>query len=151
MSTDENIKCILTEQVNAYRMLLDILQQERECLLHLNAPEVETLSKEKDTVVLKLKLLEEERIRLVKSFVAEHAIDEQAAFQTLSKVTGDDSFQRLRMQLISLLQSITELNGFNRVLIERSVTVVKNSLNFLGSIGVTVQSNKSGSRLSREA
>ncbi|HYA85699.1 MAG TPA: flagellar protein FlgN [Nitrospirota bacterium] len=150
MSTDENIKTILTEQVSGYRTLLDILQRERECLLHFNAPEVETLSKEKDTVVLKLKLLEEERIRLVKSFVAEHDVDEQAAFQTLSRVTGDHSFQRLRMQLISLLQSITELNGFNRVLIERSVTVVKNALNFLGSIGVTVQSSKSGSRLTRE-
>jgi len=151
MSTAENIKSILTEQVNGYRTLLNILQRERECLLHFKAPEVETLSKEKDTVVLKLKLLEEERIRLVKSFVAEHAVDEQAVFQTLSKVTGDDSYQQLRMQLVSLLQSISELNGFNRVLIERSVTVVKNALNFLGSIGVAMPSNKVGTRLSREA
>lgn len=151
MSTADHIKAILTEQVNGYRTLLDILRRERESLLHFNAPEVEALSKEKDTVVLKLKLLEEERIRLVRSFVWEHAVDEKAAFQTLSDVTGDDSIQRLRLQLISLLQSITELNGFNRVLIERSVTVVKNALNFLGSIGATVQSNKSGSLLSREA
>ncbi len=150
MRTAESIRSILTEQVNGYRALLDILQRERECLLHFNALKVETLSKEKDTVVLKLKLLEEERIRLVKSFVAEHAVDEQVVFQTLSKVTGDDSFQQLRIQLISLLQSITELNGFNRILIERSVTVVKNALSFLGSIGVTVQSSKSGSRLTRE-
>jgi flagellar biosynthesis/type III secretory pathway chaperone len=151
MSTAELIKSILTEQVSGYRTLLDILQREREYLLHFNAPGVEALSKEKDTVVLKLKLLEEERIRLVRSFVAEHAVDEQAAFHTLTEVSGDDSFQRLRLQLISLLQSITELNGFNRVLIERSVSVVKNALSFLGSMGVTVQSQKAGSLLSREA
>jgi len=151
MSTAELIKSILTEQVSGYRTLLDILQREREYLLHFNAPGVEALSKEKDTVVLKLKLLEEERIRLVRCFVAEHAVDEQAAFQTLTEVSGDDSFQRLRLQLISLLQGITELNGFNRVLIERSVSVVKNALSFLGSMGVTVQSQKAGSLLSREA
>ncbi len=151
MSTAEHIKAILTEQVDGYRTLLDTLRRERECLLHFNAPEVEDLSKEKDTVVLKLKLLEEERVRLVRSFAAEQAVEEKAAFEALGRVTGDDSFQRLRLQLISLLQSITELNGFNRVLIERSVTVVKNALNFLGSIGATVQSNKSGALLSRKA
>jgi len=151
MSTAENIKSILTEQVDGYRTLLETLRRERESLLHFNAPEVEALAKEKDTVVLKLKLLEEERIRLVRSFVAEQAVDERGAFETLSRVTGDDSFQRLRLQLISLLQSITELNGFNRVLIERSVTAVKSALSFLGSIGVTVQSSKAGSLLSREA
>jgi len=151
MNTADHIKSILTEQVSGYRSLLEILRRERESLLHFNAPEVEALSKEKDTVVLKLKLLEEERIRLVRSFVSDHAVHENTVFQVLREVTGDDSFQRLRLQLISLLQSITEMNGFNRVLIERSVTVVKNALNFLGSIGATVQSNKSGSLLSREA
>jgi flagellar biosynthesis/type III secretory pathway chaperone len=151
MTTAEHIKAILAEQVSGYRTLLELLQREREYLLHFSAPGVEALSKEKDTVVLKLKLLEEERIRLVRAFAAEQSVDEHAAFEALTRATGDESFQRLRLQLISLLQSISELNGFNRVLIERSVTVVRNALNYLGSIGVTVQSTKAGSILSREA
>jgi flagellar biosynthesis/type III secretory pathway chaperone len=151
MTTAETIRSILIEQVNGYRTLLDILQRERACLLRLNALEVETLSKEKDTIVLKLRLLEEERIRLVSAFVAEQAIAEEAIFTRLDEVTGDDSFQRLRLQLISLLQGITELNGFNRILIERSASVVKNALNFLGSFGLAVPPSHKGALLSREA
>ncbi len=150
MSETDSIKAILTDQVAGYRALLDILQREREHLVRFNAVEVENLSKEKDTAVLKLRLLEEERVRLVRSFVAEQKIDERDAFPTLARVTGDESFQRLRLQLISLLQSITELNGFNRILIERSAVVVKNALAFLGSFGLDAASRR-GALLSREA
>lgn len=151
MKTASAIKAILSEQVEGYRVLLDILQRERACLLRINAEEVETLSKEKDTIVLKLKLLEEERIRLVASFVAEQAIDDAAAFKRLTEITGDDSYQRLRLQLISLLQSISELNNFNRVLIERSASIVKNALTFLGSFGLATPASSKGALLSREA
>jgi flagellar biosynthesis/type III secretory pathway chaperone len=150
MNASENIKAILMEQVLGYKTLLDTLQRERQYLMHINPNGVEALSKEKDTIVLKLKLLEEERIRLVRIFAANHAIAEETAFKKLSEVTGDDAFQRLRLQLISLIQSIMEFNDFNRILIERSSAVIKNALNFLGSAGINVNANK-GSLISREA
>jgi flagellar biosynthesis/type III secretory pathway chaperone len=150
MSIVDNIKTILSEQVTDYRTLVDILRRERECLVHFNPVGVETLSKEKDTIVLKLRLLEEERSRLVRAFAASHEIEDQAAFQKLVEVTGDDTFPRLRLQLTSLLQSIMELNGFNRVLIERSSSVVRNALNFLGTLGVNVNTNQTGAHFSRE-
>ncbi len=151
MNTAANIKAILVEQVEGYRELMKILQRERESLVHFNAKNVESLSKEKDTVVLKLRLLEEERIRLVGAFAADEAIAEEDAFRRLVEQAGDDSFQRLRLQLISLLQGIMELNGFNRILIERSAAVVKNALNFLGSVGVAAPATGKGAMLSREA
>jgi len=151
MSRSNNIRSILTEQVSGYRTLLDILQRERACLLQFDPHAVEALAKEKDTIVMKLKLLEEERIRLVRAFTEEHGIVDKAVFSKLAESAGDDSFQRIRLQLISLLQSIMELNGFNRVLIERSTAVVKNALNFLGSIGVKVQTNNYGAYFSRKA
>jgi len=151
MSTSESIKTILTEQITGYRALLDILRRERECLVHFNAPGVEALSKEKDTIVLKLRLLEEERGRLVSLFASERAIGENVALQRISEITGDESFLRLRLQLISLLQGVTEFNEFNKVLIERSAAVVKNALSFLGAMGATPQTRTTGTLLSREA
>ena len=150
MSIVDNIKSILSEQIAAYRTLVEILRRERECLVNFNPAGVESLSKEKDTIVLKLRLLEEERSRLVRAFAESHTIGDQAAFQKLVEVTGDDTFPRLRLQLTSLLQSIMELNGFNRVLIERSSSVVRNALSFLGSIGVNVSTNQTGGHFSRE-
>jgi flagellar biosynthesis/type III secretory pathway chaperone len=150
MNLAESIKSILTEQVAAYRTLLEILRRERECLVHIDPAGVETLSKEKDTIVLKLRLLEEERIRLVQAFARNLGINEKSALEKLAEVTGDNDFRRLRLQLISLLQGIMELNDFNRVLIERSSAVIKNALNFLGSLGIKMQGNSRGALLSRE-
>jgi len=151
MNRTDDIKSIMTEQVGGYRDLLDILQRERACLINFDPRGVETLSKEKDTIVMKLKLLEEERLRLVRDFAEDHRLADKEIFPKLTELANDDSFQRLRLQLISLLQSITELNNFNRVLIERSASVVKNALSFLGSIGVTVQAKNAGALISRQA
>lgn len=151
MSTEQNIKNILSEQVGGYRTLRDVLRREREYLVRFNAPGVEALSKEKDTVVLQLRLLEEERIRLVSAFAADRKLAEDLSLQRLAEITGDGAFQTLRLQLVSLLQGIAELNEFNRVLIERSSSVVKNALQFLGSLGVNLNSKNSGTRISREA
>jgi len=150
MTTVARIRTILTEQIAGYRTLLEVLQREREYLVHFDPAGVEALSKEKDTIVLKLRLLEEERIRLVRSFSVEHGSAEENAFAKLVEITGDDTFPRLRLQLVSLLQGIMELNEFNRVLIERSSSVVNNALNFLGTLGITTHS-AGGGLISREA
>ena len=151
MSIEQSIKNILSEQVGGYRTLMEVLRREREQLVQFNAPGVEALSKEKDTVVLQLRLLEEERIRLVGVFAAERKLAGELSLQRLAEITGDEMFPKLRLQLISLLQGIVELNEFNRVLIERSSGVVKNALQFLSSLGVKPKGNNIGTRISREA
>jgi flagellar biosynthesis/type III secretory pathway chaperone len=151
MSDLESIKSILADEVVVYRTLLDILQREREYLVHLNAAGVEALSKEKDTVVLKLRLLEEERVRLMAGLAAAGVVPAGASLQELSGRTGDEDFHALRLRMLSLLQSISELNEFNRILIERSSGVVKNALNFLGAFGMNVSPKAAGTVLSREA
>ena len=151
MNLAQSIKSILSEQVAGYRTLIEVLRRERECLIHVDPTGVETLSKEKDTIVLKLRLLEEERIRLVRTYAKNLAIDERSALDKLADVTGDNEFRQLRLQLISLIQGIMELNDFNRVLIERSSIVIKNALNFLGSLGVNLNAQHKGALCSREA
>jgi len=150
MSIEQSIKNILSEQLSGYRTLMEVLRREREHLVQFNAPGVEALSKEKDTVVLRLRLLEEERLRLVRAFAADRTLTEDLSLQHLAELTGDEEFHKLRLQLISLLQGIVELNEFNRVLIERSSGVVKNALQFLGSLGVNHATKNTGTRISRE-
>jgi hypothetical protein len=151
MKTVDNIKNILIEQISNYQMLLDVLQRERECLISFNSATGETISKEKDTIVLKLRLLEEERTRLVIKFATENGIKDNINLQKLYELTGDISFQSLRLQLISLLQGIAELNDFNRILIERSMNFIKNVTNFLDLFGMNLNSKGIGKILSKEA
>jgi flagellar biosynthesis/type III secretory pathway chaperone len=150
MKTVASIKSVLLEQIGGYRMLLEVLQRERECLISFNSAGVETISKEKDTIVLRLRLLEEERTRLVIKFTAENGIKGDLSLQKFYELTGDVSFKTLRLQLISLLQGIAELNDFNRILIERSMNFIKNATGFLDVFGLNLNSKDTGAILSKE-
>lgn len=135
----EKIKGILEQQIGGYKELLQLLQKEKQCLMGLEAEAIEELSKQKDTVVLKLRLLEQERIRLLDKAPAEYAVGGGTGgllgLREIAARTGDVAFQTLRVQLICLLQSIAELNEFNRILIDRSLAVVNGSLESLGVTG----------------
>ena len=150
MRSVDCIKNILTEQINGYRTLLALLQRERECIVNLNAGAIETVSKEKDTIVLRLRLLEDERKRLLDVFTAETKNNDTMTLQRLYEVTGDKDFQSMRLQLRSLLQSIEELNAFNMILIGRSLSFINSSMNFLGSFGVDMQQKTTGVIFSKE-
>jgi len=151
MNTADRIKKILGEQIETYRTLLEVLQRERECLVHFNPEGVETLAKGKDTIMLKLRLLEEERIRLVQAFACEQGITEEMTLKKLHIATGDADYATLRSQMLSLIQAISEFNEFNKILIERSVNFVRRNLVFLDSFRMTADRKKTGAVLSREA
>ena len=130
MKIDDGISTILTEQIRVYKILHTLLQNEKTCLLDVDAGGAGEIAKEKDTLLLRLRLLEEERIRLVRE-----CFGEQVSLRRLHELTGDDAYLEIRSVLISLVQSIGELNEFNRVLIERSLNYFKNMANFLGCSG----------------
>ena len=149
MKTADSIKDIIFEQINGYLSLLDILRREKECLINFDAAAVEHISKEKDTAVLRLRLLEEERIRLASRLGRDKKIEGDISLQKIYELTGDTDFQMLRLQMISLTQGISEINQFNRILIEHSMHFVRNAANFLGSFGL--KGLERGAVLSREA
>ncbi len=150
MRTLDMIKNLLHEQINSYRTLLDLLQRERESLINLDAGGVEAISKEKDTVIIRLRLIEEERVRLVGKFLAENRLDPHLSLQKIVEETGDETLRILRLQLVSLLQSIGELNAFNMVLIGRSLNFIKHSMAFLESFGLDIDQLSTGRIFSRE-
>lgn len=150
MKTIDKIKNILSSQVAGYNAFFDLLHREKECLISIKPAEVERLSREKDTLVLRLKLLEEERIRLVSLFSVENKLPGDINLKKIAEFAKDEELQKLRLQLVSLVQGISELNEFNRVLIERSISFVKNSVNFLALLGVGAIQNSSGMTFSRE-
>jgi flagellar biosynthesis/type III secretory pathway chaperone len=55
MTSEKAIESILKEQINTYKMLYDLLKKERECLVHIDAEKVAEISKEKDTVIMRLR------------------------------------------------------------------------------------------------
>ncbi len=128
MMPDEAVIKILNEQINVYKMLVDLLQ--RACLPELNGLGVEALSKEKDTLITRLRLLEEKRMRLfMKHFNGD------VSLQKLGELTGDDIFMEIRSKLLSLLQSIEELNQFDGLGHFLNYIKLETTVGFLGLSG----------------
>ena len=150
MTSDKAILNILEEQLRSYKIFHDLLIKERECLVKIDPEMVEEISKEKDTVIMRLRLLEEERQRLVSKFVDENNIDGAVNLNELGRITGNDNYKTLRSQLLSLLQSIAEINKFNSILIDRSIHYLKMTSNFIGSFTHQDITKTSGVMLSKE-
>ncbi|UCH81546.1 MAG: flagellar protein FlgN [Nitrospiraceae bacterium] len=150
MTSDQAIISILTEQVNSYRILLDLLKEERKGLVNLDAEKIEHISKEKDTVVMRLRLLEEERVRLIGEFAEHNGIEKDITLVTLGELTHNELIPELRSRLLSLLQSIEEMNRFNTVLIDRSLQHVRTSSSFFNSFSTEHTPPNTGVLLSKE-
>jgi hypothetical protein len=154
----ETIKKVLNEQVQGCRLLLELLQREKVYLVNLQVDGIEALTKEKDILVLKLRLLEEERGRLLDRFVLENFPDipnegfasQRISLLKLAELTGEIIFLEIRSNLISLSQGIKELNDLNKVMIDRTLSFINKNNNFLGMWYPGTAPNEKGRLLSRE-
>ena len=145
MNPEEALAKILNEQVNGYRELLELLQRERQDLIDVNAGAIEELYKGKDVLILRLRLLEEERIRLMRD-VGSNTM----TLKALAEKTGNSAFLELRSKLTSLVQAIEELNSFNRILIDRSLGYLKTNAHFFNIFGMNEGRPQKGMLLSKE-
>ncbi len=114
-----------------FETLLHILQKEKFSLLNLEMEGICEIVKEKDTALLKIKLIEEERQRLLKTLGLEGS-----KIINLYEETKDIYFNEIHSSLLSLMQSIDELNCFNRILIDRSIDFLKIKMKFLECRGI---------------
>ncbi len=150
MISCQAIVSILKEQIEGYKALFALLQRERECLIHIDTEKIEEISKEKDTTVMRLRLLEEERIRLTRKVAEDNGITRDISLQELEMLTGDNTFSALRSKLLSLLQSIEEMNKFNGILIDRSLKYIKINTNFFSSFMTDLNPKNKGIIVSKE-
>ncbi len=135
---------ILSEQVEGYKRLAELLKKERICLLNFDAEGIEELSREKDTLLLRLRLLEEERKRLLAM-----APDGKEDLTECSQ-SEHGSPEEIQSTLRSLIQSIGELNEFNRVLTDRSMNYINSTNNFLRTFGIEGEKKARGALLAQE-
>lgn len=150
MTSDTAIISILKEQVKTYRVLHDLLSKERTCLIEIDAEKVEAISKEKDTVIMRLRLLEEERQRLIRQFTEDNGFSRDINLDELGRITGNSAFSDLRSSMLSLLQGIEEMNRFNSILIERSLNHIKTTTNFFSLFRKEHNQQSKGVLLSKE-
>jgi flagellar biosynthesis/type III secretory pathway chaperone len=132
-----SIKAILQEQEKCCSALVALLQKERARLVDFDATAVEEIGKEKDILLLRLRLLEEERQRLTSRIAAEWPSlrEGEVTLRAIAERAGDPELAGIRLKLVSLVQSIEDLNDFNRRLVDRSLSSVRTAMGFFNAFG----------------
>ncbi|GBE01024.1 flgN protein [bacterium BMS3Bbin06] len=136
------IVAILEEQVRGYLALYDLLKKEKTAILSFQPSVIEEMAKQKDTIVLKLRLLEDERERLL-GLTRDW---KRMSIHELYELTGDERLPGVRSQLLSILQGIEELNEVNRIMIERASRHVSASSRFFNTYGLNTEKRPAVSR-----
>ncbi len=131
----KELKEALQSLIKLHDELVTLLQQEREALILFYPSEIERLAREKDMLLMKIRLFEEERIKLMDKITRINNYPENMTLSKLVEITGDEEYRELGLKLLSLVQSVIELNEFNKILVERSSRHVNSFLNFLENNG----------------
>jgi len=132
----EHLLEILDKEVKLYRALLDLLQIERQCMIDLSLDKLHECHNQKETIILDLKVLEESRSDIVNSLKN----GQHPEVPTLSKIIEmapsryRKGLESCRSNLVSLINSIREINQINGILAERAINYTRNSLSFLNRL-----------------
>lgn len=136
------LKDILKAEIKSYEELVSILQKEREALISFTPDQIEALSREKDMIIMKIKLFDEERVNILSKISSQLQINKNINISNLLDITKDDDLRDLGYKLTSLVQTVNDLNEFNKILIEKSSRHINSFLCFLESWGVTPLNNR---------
>lgn len=157
MSDTSAIAKILGDLTDGYVRLRDLLDRERRSLQEFDERAVAEISKEKDTILFRIRLLEEERLRLIRNFAQANPdvgrpaqVNLKRIIELSSSSQAEGSLEGLRSGLIDVIKNCVELNSINKVLIDRSLQYIKNSTRFFDTLGACPARGRSGTLLSKE-
>lgn len=134
----DNLSEVLEEIVEGYSALVDLLQRERRFIIENSLNELHDCIKQKETMILKLKMLEDSRISLtvrLAGFFEAETKDITLSYISDSTVEPYSSiFKNYRSKLLSLTQTIRDVNRENKNFIEVSMDTLKESFKFLNDM-----------------
>lgn len=161
----KNLEKCLDGLIKVYRQVLNVVRKEREILIAANLDELNENNKTKETMLIKARQLEADRIQVAKAFALAEGLSESTRLLEFANHMGGESGDRLRnMQSVLelLLKRVRELNVQNEVLVNSALEKVTGAM---GSIcnslkdkptykktgGVTNRPTESGQLVSKEA
>ncbi|MFQ5454944.1 MAG: flagellar protein FlgN [Nitrospirota bacterium] len=136
---EESIKLItiLKEEITLYQIFLDLLERERNIVAHFSLEDMYENNNQKETVLLQIKVLEESRISLVESFG--EILDIPREEITISMLCAyiyepyRTELKECHQRLSALINSIKEVNQVNSILIDRSISFLRDSFSLINS------------------
>jgi len=126
---------ILNREIELHKELLSCIQQDRCLIIDLRVDDLFENIKRKETLIVKIKMLEESRISLVEQLSPHFEIPHQPL--TLSDLVSvieepyRSALNTSRSTLRALIKSIQEVNQGNTLIVKDSIFYFNRSLDFL--------------------
>ncbi len=128
---------LLMDEVGLYQSLLAVYQDERQALLSFALDNITATSKKKENLILKVKILEEQRIHIIDQIAEslKHPASDLTLTRLAEKVDIRYSYKlsTLGAELSSVLEEMGALHRANRSLITHSQGLVSGSLALLNN------------------
>ncbi|MBI5191916.1 MAG: flagellar protein FlgN [Nitrospirae bacterium] len=132
----ENLLEILEKEVDVYHEFLSILQVERQYMVDLSLDKLHECANHKETIILNLKILEESRVDVTGMIQDEYHSGPLTLLMiiNIAPMRYKKALESCRSNLLSLVNSIREINQINGILAERAVNYTRTSLTFLNRL-----------------
>ena len=129
---------LLEQETELYQALLAAIDEEKRAVISSNLTKLNETTKVKENLLLKLRILDEQRSHLLRK-LADLLGESKAALslKKLSQMVEIPHASRLeccRTKLISLIANIQAANQRNRDLFSHSLELVKGSMNLLNNL-----------------
>lgn len=134
----EKLFGLLEHTTELYQALFGVVQKEKDAVAGLNLQQLNEACKAKDNLLLKLRILEEQREQLMDKLAGVlNCEPHEVSLTQLSNLVEEPYAARLRAcstQLLSLIQNLQEANRHNKMLLSHSLELVKGSYNLLNNV-----------------
>ena len=128
---------LLEHATELYQSLFDVVQQEKEAVVGLNLKQLNQACKAKDNLLLKLRILEEQREQLMDKLAADFDCSSQEISLTrLSQWVEEPYCGMLRERsndLLALIQALQDANQQNKILLTHSLELIQGSYKLLNN------------------
>lgn len=129
---------LLEHAAELYQSLLAVVQKEKKAVMGLNLNQLNKACKAKDNLLLKLRILEEQRAQLIGRLAVDLGCSPQELSLTkLSQLVEEPYAGRLRdrsTDLLALIQTVQEASQKNKTILSHSLELIRGSYNLLNNL-----------------
>ncbi len=129
---------LLTHATELYQSLLGVVQNEKDAVVGLNLKQLNEACKAKDNLLLKLRILEEQRQHVMDRVADELGCSSQGLTLTRLAQQVDESYARRLLDrstdLLALIQILQDVTQQNKSLISHSMQLIQGSCNLLNNL-----------------
>jgi len=131
----EDLIDVLEKEFSLCTQLVELLQKEKDVIASLDPRALEQLLSDKEAITTQIRVCDETREKILDNLGFKN--------KTISEVAGmaessyRDRLTSIASKFTSIIHSISELNRFNSILIEKSLYYIKTSYNFLNNFDVS--------------